>query len=258
MFVFRQVEDADQAIALNLERAGEAIAPNVGKRAGDGDGDVDGTTSGGGIHSMRVKAALLAIGSQHLCQTRRSRNNLPMSSRSPICYAERPFGTVRHRRRRGRLKVEAIKVSQTAKVEMTYLGCTGVVQPCRNISKSCCGAVGPWRRHGRIEIEPAKLKIERVNDKSAQEVKMTYRICARAAQPPVNAPKCRYGVYRPIRRHSHIKTEPRNVSRMRNAGRTYLVRVDAIRLKWRPKKLKGRSQECLPWTHYHNLVHSET
>ena len=45
MFAFGQVKDADQAIVLNLERAGEAIVPNVGKRAGNGDGDVDSTTS---------------------------------------------------------------------------------------------------------------------------------------------------------------------------------------------------------------------
>ncbi|KIM51939.1 hypothetical protein SCLCIDRAFT_33037 [Scleroderma citrinum Foug A] len=58
MFAFGQAEGADQAIALNFERAGEAIAPNVGKTARDGngdsdgdDGDVDSTTSSGNVDS---------------------------------------------------------------------------------------------------------------------------------------------------------------------------------------------------------------
>ena len=47
--------------------------PNVeGERAGDrnggdeGNGNVDGTMSGGGVHSRRVNAALLAADSQHV------------------------------------------------------------------------------------------------------------------------------------------------------------------------------------------------
>ena len=57
----------------NLKRAGEAIAPKVkGKKAGDGDsdrdiddGDMDSMTSGNGVDSTRVNAALLAGESQH-------------------------------------------------------------------------------------------------------------------------------------------------------------------------------------------------
>ena len=45
------------------------------ERAGDSDSDLNGSdgdagdmTSGGGVHSARVKAALLAAGSQHMYQ----------------------------------------------------------------------------------------------------------------------------------------------------------------------------------------------
>ena len=78
-FAFGQVEDADQAIAPNLERAGEAIAPNVGETAhngnGDGDGDdgdMDGATSSGDVNSNRVEEALLAVESQYMRQGRRT------------------------------------------------------------------------------------------------------------------------------------------------------------------------------------------
>ena len=67
---------ASQTFAFGeVESQVEAFAPNVeDERAGDGDGDrdgniggMDGTTSGGGIHSKRVEAALLAAKSQHVC-----------------------------------------------------------------------------------------------------------------------------------------------------------------------------------------------
>ena len=65
---------------------------------------------------------------------------------------------------------------------------------------------------------------------------MTYRKRARVAQPPANASQRHQEVYRPIRCCGRIKTEPRNVSRTRNAGRTYLGRVNAIQSIWKPKK----------------------
>ena len=69
MFTFREVESGD-----------EVIVPNVkGERAGDG--DVDGTTSSSSIDSMRVNEALLAVGSQHMCQCQRSgHRDSPVSS----------------------------------------------------------------------------------------------------------------------------------------------------------------------------------
>ena len=75
-FAFGQVEGAEEAIALNVERAGEAIAPNVGERAGDGGGDRDGgdegsTTSSGSIDSVQVNSALLAVKSQYMHQNQR-------------------------------------------------------------------------------------------------------------------------------------------------------------------------------------------
>ena len=67
-----------------LERAGEAIAPDVegemAEGAGDGDGgrdggddgiDSNGTTSSGHIDSNRVEEALLAIESQRMRYSRR-------------------------------------------------------------------------------------------------------------------------------------------------------------------------------------------
>jgi len=109
-----------------VESGVEAIAPSVeSETAGDGDGDgygddgdvgdVDDTTSGGDTDSMRVEAALLAAESQHMRQSPRSRqNNLPVSSRPPIQRERRPYGLVRRRPRRGRLKIERINCNQVS------------------------------------------------------------------------------------------------------------------------------------------------
>ena len=102
-FAFGQVEGAEEAIATNVERAGEAIAPNVGERAGNGGGDQDGgdkggTTSGGSVDSVQVNSALLAVKSQYMRQNRRKRNgDSPMPSEPPIQHAECPFGPIRPR-----------------------------------------------------------------------------------------------------------------------------------------------------------------
>jgi len=83
-----------------VESRGEAIAPSVeSERAGNGDGDMGDTTSGGGIDLKRVETVLLAGESQHECQSRRTRDgNSPVSSRPPIHHEERLYIPVRHRR----------------------------------------------------------------------------------------------------------------------------------------------------------------
>ena len=120
-------------------RGDEAIAPVVkSERAGDGnndqyrdDSDVGDTTSGGSVHSKRVKVALLAAKSQHVRYGQRTRNgNSPVSSRPPIRPPECPYRLVMCQRPRRRIKFGPIKVSQAQEYETTYLGCTGIVQPC--------------------------------------------------------------------------------------------------------------------------------
>jgi len=124
--------------------------------------------SGGDINSKRVEAVLLAVGSQHTRQSGRTRNNdLPMLSWPPIQHAERPYGLVRRRQRRGRLKIERINISQMKQVETTYLERTSTTQPSGNAPNQAYGVVRPRRRRGRIKIAP-------INVSRALEVKKTY------------------------------------------------------------------------------------
>ena len=168
-FVFGRLESACEEI----ESGEQAIAPSVeGKRAGDGnsgrngdggddggDGDEGSTTSSGGVDSTRVNAALLAIlASQQANQSRRMRKgNVPVSSRPPIRHPNRLYGDARRRRRRGRTKVEAKKISQTRKVKTAYLKRVRTAQPPRNDSKCLNGVIGPRRRRDRIKIEPRNI-----------------------------------------------------------------------------------------------------
>ena len=80
-----------------------------------------------------------------------------MSSWPPIRLAERPYGPARRRRQRGRLKFEATKVSQTQKVEMTYLERACAAQPRGNPSKRCYRAIGPSRHCVRIKNGPENV-----------------------------------------------------------------------------------------------------
>jgi len=154
-FVFGRVQSGDEAIAPIVE----------GERAGDGDGggyeddgDVGDTTSGGDLDSKRVEAALLAIDSQLERQSRRIQNNdLPVSSWPPVQPESRPYGPIRRRRRRGRLKIERINVSQTPERETTYLERPHATQPPGNSSNHAYGIVRPRRRRGRIKIEPTNV-----------------------------------------------------------------------------------------------------
>ena len=133
-FAFGEAESGDEAIAPSVE----------GERAGDDDGDMDGMTSSDDVDSKRVEAALLAGDSQHTRQSRRTGNgDLPVSSMPPIYPADRPYGPVRWRRRRGRIKITSIIVSQTLQVETTYLGRAGIAQPRGNHPKRAYRVIGP-------------------------------------------------------------------------------------------------------------------
>ena len=79
-------------------------ARELEERAGNGegdrngsDGDVDGTTNGGSVNSIRVEAARLATENQHICYSRRTQDqDLPVSSGPPTYRAEHPNEPVKH------------------------------------------------------------------------------------------------------------------------------------------------------------------
>ena len=174
-----------------VESRDEAIAPVVeGETACDGDGnvDVDGTTSGGNVDSIWVEVAWLAGESQRMCYSRRTRTeDLLVSPVPPIHHAECPYGPARHRCRHGRIKFTATKVSQMHKVETAYLECMRGTQPRGNPLKQTYGVIGPKRQRGRIKIESRKLKIEHINNKKAQDGETTHWIHACTMQPLGNA-----------------------------------------------------------------------
>ena len=189
------------------------------------------------MDSIRVNEALLAIGSQHTRQTRRLQNgNLPMSSKPPIYHTERSYGVVRQRWRRGQIKVVPRNISQMPKVEMTYLGHTGIAQPRGNAPECCLKVNRPRWQCGSIKIEPVKVKTEHLNDKKQQKVETTHLGRAQVAQPCRNPPKHRYGVIGLICRCGHIKIAPGNVSQTRNGRNAYLQCGNAIQPIWRPGK----------------------
>lgn len=112
--------------ALQVESRGDAIkgvkdrqASIEGKTDGNGDsnqnGGMDGTTTSVSIDSMRVDEALLAV-----------------SSGPPTNCAERPYGVIRRRRRRGRIKVEPIMVKQAGECETSYLGRARTTHLCKS------------------------------------------------------------------------------------------------------------------------------
>ena len=149
---------------MNVEDVG--VVDGDGDRIGDY-GDGDDTESGDSVNLQGVESAQLSIESQLMRPHQLSQENIPMSSRPPTNNIYHPFGDVRHRWRCGRIKVEAKNISQMQKVEMTYLERMSATQPPINHSKCSYRVIGLIRRHGRIKIEPGKLKIECLNDKTA-------------------------------------------------------------------------------------------
>ena len=245
--VFERLESREEAIAPDVEgKTAEGDGDGDGDRNGD-DGDGDDTESGGSANSQRVESAQLSTESQHMYQSGRIQDgDSPVSSRPPIRPAGHPYGDVRHRRGRGRIKSAPIKVSHAQKVETTHLGCVCATLPRGNPLKGCL-EVHRWRRQrGRVKIKSVNVKIERLNDKMAQNGETTYLGCMRITQPPespANASKRLCGVHRTRRQRGRIKIGPINVSSTRNGGSTYLQRVITIPSTWRPKKDVRRSDK---------------
>ena len=193
-------------------------------------------------------------------QNQRTQNgDSPVSPRPPTSPAGCPYGDVKHRCRRGRIKIKPAKVSQPEMAETTYQRCARATQPCGNPSRGCLKVyrlsrrrgrikngsvklkiecisinqagenentyrgrvqlaqpplinskrfhrvIGPSRQPDCIKIEPVKLRIERISDKTVEEDETTYRICANVAQPPANVSKHHLDVYRPIHRCGRVK-----------------------------------------------------
>ena len=214
--VFGRVETVCEgrvkAIALSVksERAGDSNSD-----LNRSDGDVGDTTSGGGVHSARVKAALLAVGSQHMYQSRRIQNgDLPMSSVPPIHHTDRLNGLVIPQCGCRRIKFASINVSQVQKVGTTYPEHIRLAQPLQNDPKHCLKVIGPCRRRDRHKIKPVKLKNKHISVNRAREDEITHLGHARTAQLRGYSSIRAYGVIGPKCRRGHIKTEPRHVSRM--------------------------------------------
>ena len=188
-----------------MPRSVEETAEDGGGNQDGGDVDGDGMASSGNTDSMRVDGVQLAgEAGQHEKPNDKMKRDVPVSSRPPICPTDRPYGPVRCRRQRGRIKFEAVSVSVAQEHETAYMGRMGIAQQSTNESKRSYGVIGPWRRHISIKIEPVKAS-------QPQEVKTAYWICTCTAQPPRNDPKwsCRViGLVRWRRRHDHIKIEP--------------------------------------------------
>ena len=194
-FAFGWLESGETAIAPDIE--GERARNSDDDRDGDV-GGVDGTTSGSSVDSIQVNEALLAVESQHVRQTRRPQSNdLPVLSGPPTKRSERPYGLVTWRRRRGRIKIASINVSQPQEVEMTHLERTHAAQPPQTDSKRSYRVIGPRRRRDRTKIKPKKLKIERMSVSQTQQGETTYCGRTQTAQPPgYHSKHCRE-VYQP-------------------------------------------------------------
>ena len=106
-----------------------------------------------------------------------------MLSRPPIRHLNRLYRLVMHLRQRGRLKIKSINVSIARGGETAYLEHARAAQPPANVSKRCYGVIGPKCRHSPIKIGSAKLRIERLNDKTTLEDEITHLGHAQLMQP---------------------------------------------------------------------------
>ena len=222
------------AIVPDIEgKTAEGNSDGDGDQYGD-DGDGDSITSGGSIDSIRVNAALLAVESQYMRQDQRTRNSdLPMSSRPPIRHLNRLYGLVMHLRRRGRLKIKSINVSIARGGETAYLEHARVAQPPTNVLKRCYGVIGPKCQCDRMKIEPARLKIECLNDKMQQNGEITYLGHTEIVQPPTNDAKHLNKAVGPRPQRDWMKIEPVkvkikciNVNQTLEVEKTYLGRAN--------------------------------
>ena len=158
------------------------IAPSIeGERVGDGienhdkrSGDVDDMTSSGSIDSKRVKAALLAAGSQHThYRSRAQGNGSPVSSWPPTNHAEHPYGPARHNRRCRKLKIERINNNHAQRHKTTHLRCAHGAQSSDILLKHCDRVVAPIRRCDRIKFKPTRVS-------QVRNSKMTHLVHAHA------------------------------------------------------------------------------
>ena len=240
MFAFRQVESGDKVIVPSLkgERAGNGD-PNGGDRDG---GDGDGMTSSSSVDSLWVKAVQLAEKSQHVCQSRRTQiGDLPMSSVPPIRHPNHLYGHTMHQHQCGRIKFASRNVSQTLKVEKTYLQRANAMQPPGNPSKRLNRVIGPRCWCGR-------LKAEAINVSQTEKVKMTYQghiIVLQLKQRPGKQNgtisnltiECRMqGEHRC--RHGRIKFEPIRVNPVQEHEMTYWIHA------WLMQPLPNNLKHC--------------
>ena len=124
------------------------------------------------------------------------------------------IGLAMHQRQRGRLKLKTTKVSQSPKVEMTYLECASTVQPHGNASNRLHRVYTPSCQCGRIKFEP-------INVSPVQNGRNTHLTRADAAQPYGSPPQCSYRVHRPRHRRGWLKTGPTNISWMPKYNKAY-------------------------------------
>ena len=212
IFVFGQAESAGEAVVAR-------VVDETDGRWNGGDGSVDGTTSGNSIDSTRANAALLAMESQRVHYSQRTRQgNLPVSSKPPIQSERRPYGPARRQGRHGKLKIERINdksISQTPKrVKTTHLRRTRAAQPCGNPSKCFHRVHTPIRRRDRVKIAPTNVSPTR-NGKTAHLGRDPI------AQPCGDDPQRSYRVVGPRRRRGRLKTQSTSISRKRKERNTY-------------------------------------
>lgn len=106
------VKFGDEAIEQSIEGEKACNGNSDGSSDDDGKGkdkDEDETMRNSDNNLMWVEEALLAGGSQYMCQTQRMQNNtLPVLSGSHTKYPEGPYGVCRHRWQCERLKIKHI------------------------------------------------------------------------------------------------------------------------------------------------------
>ena len=132
--------------------------------------------SGSNVDSTRVDGVQLAgEAGQHERSNAQIKTNIPVSPRPPIRHMECPHRNIKWRRRRGRLKFESTKVSQTQNGRTAYLELVHSTQPPANIPKCLHRVHRTHRRRGRIKIESRKVSRMRNGGK-------TYLGCVNAIQ----------------------------------------------------------------------------